>query len=164
MHQVLGVVIFSSLLFIGVKDLIPVIIRFGFSATTAQYIRVFEISGLLASTEQNNDDRILSLDQFRHSRSISKRKGPPKVDRIRAIIPPQSTPLKTPPDVPHKPLESVAARGLTGHNLERKHVGVSGQSLQPRDGLGKEHAGGELTPPQTEHNRKPGSSNEQSHT
>ena len=63
MHQVLGAVTFSSLLFIGVRDIIPVIIRLGLSATIAQYIRVFEISGLLVGLGQSHYDYASSVDQ-----------------------------------------------------------------------------------------------------
>ena len=91
MHQVLGVVIFSSLLFIGVKDLIPVMIRFCISATTAQYIRIFEISGLLAGSGQVAEDHTTSYDRAGKSGNTStesKAKSLPKADWIRAIVPP----------------------------------------------------------------------------
>ena len=91
MHQVLGVMIFSSLLFVSVKDLVPVIIRFGISATTAQYIRVFEISGLLASPGQTTEGHFPSFDRANGSEvtpTESKVKNFPKAGWMHAIVPP----------------------------------------------------------------------------
>lgn len=47
-HQALGVIIFSSLLFIGVKDTFPILARFAVSAVVVQAIRTFEVKTVLA--------------------------------------------------------------------------------------------------------------------
>lgn len=45
-HLFLGSMIFSSLLFIGVRDTWPILLRYGLSATMAKLIRMFEVAGL----------------------------------------------------------------------------------------------------------------------
>lgn len=45
-HLFIGTMIFSSLLFIGVNDTWPVVLRYGVSSLVAQLIRTFEIAGL----------------------------------------------------------------------------------------------------------------------
>ena len=97
MHQVFGIVIFSSLLFIGVEDIIPVIIRFGVSALVAQYIRVFEISGLLAVFDQSCQDGAQSFDRLRDSRGekdLPHPKIPSKTNKIGDVS------VTTPPRLP----------------------------------------------------------------
>ncbi|MCJ1232179.1 hypothetical protein MMC14_000128 [Varicellaria rhodocarpa] len=45
-HIMFGTLVFSSLLFIGVTDVLPIILRYGGSAAAAQMIRTMEITGL----------------------------------------------------------------------------------------------------------------------
>lgn len=45
-HLFLGTMIFSSLLFVGVDDAWPLVVRCVASAAVAQLIRMFEIAGL----------------------------------------------------------------------------------------------------------------------
>ena len=46
LHLFVGTMVFSSLLFIGVNDTWPIVLRCGMSALVAQLIRMFEIAGL----------------------------------------------------------------------------------------------------------------------
>jgi hypothetical protein len=45
-HLFVGTIFFSSLLFIGVDDTWPIVLRYAISAVVAQLIRMFEIAGL----------------------------------------------------------------------------------------------------------------------
>jgi hypothetical protein len=47
LHIFVGTMIFSSLLFIGVDDTWPVVLRYASSAMVAKLIRSFEIAGLV---------------------------------------------------------------------------------------------------------------------
>ena len=45
-HIIFGTLVFSSLLFMGVNDVLPIILRYGGSAAASQMIRTMEITGL----------------------------------------------------------------------------------------------------------------------
>ena len=75
-HQIFGVVVFSSLVFIGAKDTILVITRLAISATIAQYIRAFEISGLLVGVPELGQDFEFAPDPRQDSSQLIGRSNP----------------------------------------------------------------------------------------